>query len=197
MAATTANPLLGFARATGMLLLIPVGFVALLGLITAAFEAAYYVQGRPADAASMAARRNIDLAASAGSIDAMTAALGPPAGNANAPTVRNELDYWWWRDSAVRAGVVDRTPITIDIGQLQRMHLLPYRRPDFPGSFLGLRIGDPAPGPAQAVRLKVDAQTCCNGGGELSWDVKGGRVTAIHFSRPHYLVPTGYAGDGD
>jgi hypothetical protein len=185
MADPTPNPLVVLARVLGMVLLIPVGLVLALVLIVAAFEAAYYVQGRPADQASMAAKRNVDLADSAGSLDRMTAALGPPAGKSSSSLAQNATYYWWWRDSAVQATVVDGEPIFVDIGPRGGFHLLPYKRPDFPGSFLGLRVGDPAPGPAQAASLKARTADCC-GESELTWDVKDGRVTAIHLSRPHY-----------
>ena len=184
MAASTPNPLVVLARVLGVVLLIPVGIVLVLALIDAGFEAAYYLQGRPADVASMAAKANVDLADSAGSLDRMTAALGPPAGKAGSTLAQNATYYWWWRDNAVQATVVDGTPIFVDIESRQGFHLLPYKRPDFPGSFLGLRVGDPAPGPAQVASLKARTADCC-GESELTWDVKDGRVTAIHLSRPH------------
>jgi hypothetical protein len=184
VAASTPNPLVVLARALGVVLLIPVGLVLVAALIDGGFEAAYYMQGRPADAASMASKANVDLADSAGSLDRMTAALGPPAGKAGSTLAQNATNYWWWRDSAVMATVVDGTPIFIDIGPSGGFHLLPYKRPDFPGSFLGLRIGDPAPAPAQAASLKARAVDCCDES-ELTWDVKDGRVSAIHLSRPH------------
>ena len=180
MAASTYKPLVGVARAIGLLLLIPVA----LALVDAGFEAAYFLQGRPADAASMAGKRDVDLAASAGSIDTLRAVLGPPAGQANSTLAANATYYWWWRDSAVRVTAVEGAPIFIDVGSDDGLHLLPYRRPVFPGSIAGLRIGDPAPAPAEAASLKARTEACCEGS-ELTWDVKDGRVSALHLSRPH------------
>jgi hypothetical protein len=184
MAASTPHPLVGFARAIGMLLLIPVGLALALVLIVAGYEALYFFQGRPADIASMAAKANVDLADSAGSLDRMTAALGPPADKVGSTLAQNATSYWWWRDSAVQATVVGDTPVFIDIGSHGGFHLLPYKRPDFPGSFLGLRIGDATPSPARAASLKARTADCCSDG-ELTWDVRDGRVSAIHYARPH------------
>jgi hypothetical protein len=190
MAAPAApSPLLGFARAIGLLLLVPVGLIAALALlfvlIVVGAETVYFFHNRPADIAGMAGKSGVDLAASAGSLDALDAALGAPLEHIKSPEADNATDYWWWHDEAVRVTALADTPVYIDVGERRNMQILPYARPAFPGAFLGLRLGQPPPSPAAAAALEARAKDCCNAE-SFTWDVRGGRITAIHFHRAGY-----------
>jgi hypothetical protein len=180
------NPLFGFARAMGLLLLVPVGILAALAilfvLLVVGVETVYFFHNRPNDIASMAAKSGVDLASDAGSLDQLKAALGAPEGQIKSQVADNAIDYWWWHDEAVRVMALGDTPLYIDVGERGNMQLLPYARPAFPGSFLGLRIGQPAPSPAAAAALEARARDCCNAE-SFTWDARGGRITAIHFRR--------------
>ena len=90
-------------------------------------------------------------------------------------------------DQAVRVTVLNHTPITIDFDERRGFHLLPYQRPVFQGSFLGLRIGQPAPTAAQAATLKARAADCCDAS-SLTLQVRDGRITAIHSRRAGYYT---------
>lgn len=184
VAATAPNPLLVLARVLGVLVLIPVGLVAVLVLIVAGVEGVYFFHNRPVDAASLATKANVDLTPDVGSLDALEGALGPPTGKMRAAEAENATDYWWAHDEAVRAETVGESVVSLDFGHRKQFHLLPYQRPVFPGALLGLKIGRPAPSPADAAALKAKAKDCCDG--DLTWDVEDGRIAAIHFRNSNY-----------
>lgn len=156
-------------------------------LIVAGVEAVYFFHNRPVDIASIAAKSGVDLANDSSSLDELKAALGPPADHIRSPEADNAVDYWWWHDEAVRVTALNDTPITIDFDARHGFHLLPYQRPVFQGSFLGLRIGQPAPPAAQAASLKARAVDCCDAE-SLTWEVRDGRITAVHFRRAGYYT---------
>jgi hypothetical protein len=191
MTAPARSPLLGFVRAVGLILMIPVGLLAALAVailaIVVGVEAVYFFHDRPNDIAGMAAKSSVDLADDARSLDQIKAALGQPADHMRSPEADNAVDYWWWHDEAVRVTALNDTPITIDFGERRNFHLLPYQRPVFQGSFLGLRIGQPVPTLAQAASLKARAADCCDAE-DLTWEAQGGRITAIHFRRAGYYT---------
>jgi hypothetical protein len=161
------------------------GVAALLLLAWAGAEGVYYFHGRPADLAVMAGQRNLDLAQSSGSLAQLNKALGTPNKPVRNNTAANADLYSWYHDEAVRALVLDDTPVSITIGDISRLRLLPYRRPVFPGSFLGLRIGAPPPSPAEAAALQARATQCCDAK-SLTWDVEGGRISQIRYERDGY-----------
>lgn len=161
------------------------GVALLLLLAWAGAEGVYYFHGRPADLAAMASQGNVDLATSSGSLTQLNQALGTPNKPVRNNTAANADLYSWYHDEAVRALVLDGTPVSITIGDISRLRLLPYRRPVFPGSFLGLRIGAPPPSAAQAADIQARATACCNAK-SLTWDVKQGRISEIRYERDGY-----------
>jgi hypothetical protein len=191
MTAHAPSSLAGFLRAILLIFLVPIGLLAVLAiafvLIVAGVEAVYFFHNRPVDIAGIAAKSGVDLANDTGSLDQLTAALGPPADHIRSPEADNAVDYWWWRDEAVRVTVLNDTPITIEFDERRGFHLLPYQRPVFQGSFLGLRLGQPAPSAAQAASLKARAADCCDAEA-LTWEVRDGRITAVHFRRAGYYT---------
>jgi hypothetical protein len=66
--------------------------------------------------------------------------------------------------------------------------ILPFGRPDFPGTFLDLKIGGPAPSPEAAAALRKRAVECCQAS-LLQWGESGGRVTWIDYQRKVLRLP--------
>ena len=184
-AATAPNPLVALARILGVLVMIPVGLVGVILLIVAGVESVYFFHNRPADAASLATKVGVDLTPDIGSLSALKAALGAPTGQMRAAEAENATDYWWGHDEAVRAEAVDDGVVSVDFGARKQFHLLPYRRPVFPGALFGLRLGQPPPSPADAAALETKAKDCCDGA--VTWDLKDGRIVALHFHNDNYF----------
>jgi hypothetical protein len=183
-AATTPNPFLVLARILGVLMLIPIGLVAAILLVVAGVETVYFFHNRPVDAASLSTKAGVDLTPDVGSLTALEGVLGPPTGQVRSPEAENAINYWWWHDDAVRATTVGDGVVSLDFGPGKQFHLLPYRRPVFPGALLGLRIGQPPPSPADAAALQAKAKDCCDG--DVTWDVGNGRMVEIHFRNTNY-----------
>ena len=191
MTAQAPSSLVGFARAVLLIVLVPVGLLAALGVgflaIVAGIEAVYFFHNRPVDIAGIAAKSGVDLANDSSSLDQLKAALGAPVDHLRSPQAENAVDYYWWHDDAVKVTALNDTPITIDFDERHGFHVLPYPRPVFQGSFLGLRIGGPAPSPAQAAGLKARAVDCCDAE-SLTWQTRDGRITGVHFRRAGYYT---------
>jgi len=153
-----------------------------IGLAWIGAETVYYFHGRPLDLARMAQQSNVDLANASGSLTALEQAVGPPNKPTRGGTAANADDYSWYHDRALRAVVLDGAVASIEFGLPHKLYVLPYKRPPFPGSFLGLRIGGPEPTAAQAEAIRARAAACCDAQ-SLTWDVKDGRIVLVHFDR--------------
>lgn len=122
---------------------------------------------------------DVDLAGA--NLDDFKTWFGEPEYSAHSDSEVNVQEYRWAR-GAVRVRTVDDTPIRIEIGASRTLEFLPFDRPRFLGSFLGLRIGDPAPDIASAAALRQKAKACCDVD-RLNWRTFLGRVVGIDYLR--------------
>jgi hypothetical protein len=138
--------------------------------------------------AQMAGLRDLDLARDANGIVPLTAALGvEPEYQQHAADATNVEEYRWF-GGAVRVRAADGTPIRIEIGDSRSLEPLPWNRPKFPGAFLGLRLGDPAPSAAAAAAVRERARRCCDAD-HVDWRTSGGRIVGIDFVRRVVRIP--------
>jgi hypothetical protein len=157
------------------------GLVALVGLVLAGWgiwslagHLYYLVDGRAADAAKYAAKSGVALSAGEG-LGSLEQDLGPPMHHSRPSNIVNATDYCWYRDCKVQAEVLDGgglVSLTLADGGL-------YGDPVFQGTFEGLKIGGPAPGPGDS-------------GGQhpgFSWSAKNGRITGLNYSEDTYETP--------
>jgi hypothetical protein len=188
MAARAPNPLSALPRTIGMILLIPAGVLAALGIAIVLFvvgvETVYFFHNRPVDAAGLAAKSGVELSPDARSLAALEHDLGPPTGHVRSPEAQNAIDYWWWHDEAVQATAVGDDVVSVDFGARRQFQILPYRRPAFAGALLGLRLGQAPPTPEEAAALQARAKACCDA--RVTWDLQDGRIAAVHFRSADY-----------
>lgn len=150
----------------------------------------YNVFGTGRWAAPDEARRQL---AQAGALDlagarvsTVTVALGEPEYKHRNGRVVNADDYRWAR-GAVQAQAVGDDIILLDIGPSNLMAILPLDRARFPGSFQGLKLGDPAPDAARTAQLDKAVTDCC--GGFMGWRSSGGKVVGIYYRANTASVP--------
>jgi hypothetical protein len=72
----------------------------------------------------------------------------------------NVDEYRWYR-GAVRVRAACDIPIRVEIDDSGWFDILPFGRPNFPGTFLDLKIGGPAPSPEATAALRKRAVECC------------------------------------
>ena len=139
----------------------------------------------PAEArAQLAQAGALDLARS--SVSSITAALGNPEYKHRSRTFVNADDYRWAR-GAVEVEAIQDDVVHADIGQATLMALLPLDRAKFPGSIMGLKLGDPTPDAAHAAELDKALKDCC--GGFMGWRGAGGHVVGIYYRANTSSVP--------
>jgi hypothetical protein len=135
----------------------------------------YLFDGRAADAAAFAAKANVDLTDAEESEGDIERLLGPPSHVHKADKIVNATDYCWYRDCKVSVRALDGggvVSLVIDNPGL-------YGDPVFLGTFRGLKIGGPAPGPGDK-------------GGDnpgFRWQAKNGRITALIFTQETLETP--------
>lgn len=143
----------------------------------------YFTDGpwTPVDQAQAAMAKLADATLYPGSLRNFRELFGEPEHVAHSSSEINVDEYRWYR-GAVRVRAAGDMPIRIEIGTGHWFDVLPLGRPDFPGRFLDLKIGGPAPSPEAAEALRKHAVECCQAA-LLQWGASGGRVTWIDFQR--------------
>ena len=149
----------------------------------------YFTDGpwTPADQAQAAMAKLGDAALYPGSLRNFRELLGEPEYVVHSSSEINVEEYRWYR-GAVRVRAAGDMPIRIEIGNAGWFDILPFGRPHFPGKFLDLKVGGPAPSPEAAAALRKHAVECCQAA-QLQWGASGGRVTWIDFQRKVMRLP--------
>jgi hypothetical protein len=145
------------------------------------FFAAGKWTGASAARAQMAHLDDLDLSTRAGSLADLSEALSAAEYVEPSSSEINVQEYRWFR-GAVRVRAAGNIPIRIEVGASRTLEFLPLDRPRFPGSFLGLKIGDPTPSDAQAAELRKRASACCDAS-LLDWRSFAGHVVGIDYQR--------------
>jgi hypothetical protein len=99
----------------------------------------------------------------------------------------NVDEYRWYR-GAIRVRAAGDIPIRVEIDDNGWFDILPFGRPNFPGTFLDLKIGGPAPSPEATAALRKRAVECCQAA-LLKWGESGGRVSWIDYQRKVLRLP--------
>ena len=135
----------------------------------------------PTDQAQAAMAKLADVTLYPGSLRDIREVFGEPEHVEHSSSEINVDQYRWYR-GAIRVRAAGDLPIRIEIGSGRWFDFMPFGRPDFPGRFLDLKVGGPAPSPEAAAALRKHAAECCEAA-LLQWGESGGRVTWIDYQR--------------
>jgi hypothetical protein len=178
------------ARALGKL----VGFAIFAAIAVALFMIGanvygYFTDGpwTSADRSQAAMAELADATLYPGSLRDIRELLGEPEHVVHSSSEINVDEYRWYR-GAVRVRAAGDMPIRIEVGSGHWFDMLPFGRADFPGKFLDLKVGGPAPSPEAAAVLRKHAVECCEAA-LLQWGASGGHVTWIDFQRKVMRLP--------
>ena len=149
----------------------------------------YFADGpwTPPDQSQAAIAKLADATLYPDSLRSIRELLGEPEHVSHSSSEINVEQYRWYR-GAVRVRAAGDMPIRIELGSNEWYEILPFSRPDFPGKFLDLRIGGPAPTPEAAAALRKHAAECCQAA-LLKWGESGGRVVWIDYQRKVMRLP--------
>ncbi|HEY1475161.1 MAG TPA: hypothetical protein VGF53_13880 [Pseudolabrys sp.] len=175
-------------RALGRALAKLVAFVVIAATATCLYLIGANVYGycadgpwTPSEQAQATMAKLADATLYPGSLNNFRELFGEPEHVEHSSSEINVDQYRWYR-GAIRVRAAGDLPIRIEIGNGGWFDILPFGRPDFPGTFLDLRIGGPAPTPEQAAALRERAVACCEAA-LLKWGESGNRVTWIDYQR--------------
>lgn len=149
----------------------------------------YFTDGpwTPSDQAQAAMAKLGDARLFPDSLRGIRELLGEPEHVAHSGSEINVEEYRWYR-GAIRVRAAGDMPIRVEVGDGHWFDILPLDRPDFPGKFLDLKVGGPAPSPEAAAVLRKHAVECCQAA-LFKWGESGGRVTWIDYQRKVMRLP--------